>query len=586
MRFSKLVSAITAMSLCSTVLVGTTTMSAVAADETLTFEFQSNGQNQVELTTEEVAAGDVTLPVSLYVIENPGVSAISLKMQINDGEVAEDGSFGNYGFSFSEAALSNPYCFDSVNSGDPMLALSSLFTAERMNLSWVYSLDPTINADAMAEPGTTAWSSDTAWVYDYALADISLVVPQGTAAGTYVLDIRREEYINALTIGTDNPKYGKSTCVSADSDVALDYASIPLTITITDTATTTTTTETTVTTTTTTTSFDDTTVTTTTTTTPPTGDPWVDDYDVLESGHYFNIGDVCGAPGETVVVPIYVYGDTGTAGMSMYYSYDQTLTLENITNGGAYHAGFNVNTAPNSSCIVWVSSNGLNLTAPDGAVLANLTFTIPADATVGTTYDIAVNPGVRGERVYTDIVDQERVSLNPTYLAGSITVIHAGTTALNYTEYNFTEAGQTVDLTLFNAYGDVTWSSSDESVATVDQNGFVTCVSIGSCTITAMNNGVPYTCTIRGGLYGDINASGIVDVEDALLALRQYVSGTFGMSDVLTEEQKGIADVDCDGVNSNDDAMYILHYYVKVTMMGMDVTWYDITGSPNAPGAP
>ena len=49
-----------------------------------------------------------------------------------------------------------------------------------------------------------------------------------------------------------------------------------------------------------------------------------------------------------------------------------------------------------------------------------------------------------------------------------------------------------------NAYDrSVIWSSSDEAVAAVDENGIVTAVGAGSAVITAESNGSKYTCNVR-----------------------------------------------------------------------------------------
>ncbi len=49
-----------------------------------------------------------------------------------------------------------------------------------------------------------------------------------------------------------------------------------------------------------------------------------------------------------------------------------------------------------------------------------------------------------------------------------------------------------------NVEVDITWSTSDESVATVDEDGVVTVVGTGSCTITAAAGNQTAECIVRG----------------------------------------------------------------------------------------
>lgn len=70
------------------------------------------------------------------------------------------------------------------------------------------------------------------------------------------------------------------------------------------------------------------------------------------------------------------------------------------------------------------------------------------------------------------------------------------TVELDKTELTFTAAGETAQLTA-ESKKDLTWSSSDESVATVDQNGMVTAVAPGSATITvSASEDVAASCTV------------------------------------------------------------------------------------------
>ncbi len=617
MRFQKMMSALTACCLGATALASMP-LQANAADETLTFDFRVADSNKVTLTNEALAQGNVSLNVNIYITENPGVNAISLKMQVNDGEEQEDGSFGNYGFYMDEAQFASPYCFDSTG-GDPSTALSSIFVAEKMNLGWIYSVDQTVNADAYAESGTTTWDSDVSWATDYAFATATLVVPKDTPAGTYVLDIRREKYLNSLSTETTKI-YSQSGCRSAGVDASIAYDSVPLTIVVEDsstttTETTTTTTETTTTTTETTTTTTETTTTTTettttqiTTTTETTTSVAVETFpaEVLPEGSdaYLDLlagddftyiyGNVSAAPGETVKMPIYIYNDPGTAGAMLYIDYDSALTAAEISAGNAYRLSMQFNSATNPMAIVWATGDGSNLTAKNGKVLAYLNFTIPEDAEIGTTYE--VNTAEKSADDFeTEVDDTNGIALDVKYIPGVITVVAKdadgnATPALNRTDYSFTAIGETFVLELLNAGdGEVTWYTTAPDAVSVLATGnmaTVTAKALEDAQVIAVLDGVAYTCQIRGGLFGDVNHSGRVDSEDAILALREYNSIELMNETFLSATDRAIADVDGSGDVKVNDVLCILKYYNNKEILHSEITWYEITGNPNAPGAP
>ena len=108
MHTKKIITAAFAMCLAATALCSTGAVSAAAADSQLTFDIRSGGKNEINISAADIAAGDFTIPVDIYIPENPGVNAVQLKLQINDGEVQKDGSFNNYGLYLSDASLASP----------------------------------------------------------------------------------------------------------------------------------------------------------------------------------------------------------------------------------------------------------------------------------------------------------------------------------------------------------------------------------------------------------------------------------------------------------------------------------------------
>lgn len=106
---------------------------------------------------------------------------------------------------------------------------------------------------------------------------------------------------------------------------------------------------------------------------------------------------------------------------------------------------------------------------------------------------------------------------------------------------------------------EINWSSSDRSVARVDDNGKVTAVGYGTATITAESaNGKKATCVVNlkeKYTLGDINADGNINTVDAILILQHVSNKT-----TLTDTQKLAADTSKDGIINTVDAIKILQY--------------------------
>lgn len=89
--------------------------------------------------------------------------------------------------------------------------------------------------------------------------------------------------------------------------------------------------------------------------------------------------------------------------------------------------------------------------------------------------------------------------------------------------------------------------------------------------------------------FGDYNNNGIIDVDDAQNVLIAYAEILVGnkLEDVIPSYGTLLcSDVNSDSDITVDDSQFILIYYAEVTLCGNDVTWYDITKNPKAPGAP
>ena len=164
------------------------------------------------------------------------------------------------------------------------------------------------------------------------------------------------------------------------------------------------------------------------------------------------------------------------------------------------------------------------------------------------------------------------------HVASPVTAITFAETALQMVPGDTRTLTATVtcfDQTVTNKL--VTFSSSDEKVATVDQNGIVTAASEGNVTITATaSNGVSASCTIKVLLLGDANNDGKVDVADVLIIL-QYSAGW----DVTVNTVK--ADVTGDGTIGLSDALKILQDcmggYIALAMRTLQRMLADLNAS-------
>lgn len=111
----------------------------------------------------------------------------------------------------------------------------------------------------------------------------------------------------------------------------------------------------------------------------------------------------------------------------------------------------------------------------------------------------------------------------------------------------------------YNLEGTVggTWSSSNPSVATVDQTGLVTGISPGKAIITyKTSNGYSAHCeiTVSNYLKGDVNRDGSVNIKDAM-EIMYIVTGR----KPLTEDVSIIGDLNDDKSVNIKDAMEIMY---------------------------
>lgn len=86
----------------------------------------------------------------------------------------------------------------------------------------------------------------------------------------------------------------------------------------------------------------------------------------------------------------------------------------------------------------------------------------------------------------------------PPPVVTSLMITYGGQEMVDFTEGVGTEVQLVASTYPLNVEVDVQWSSSDEEVATVSDDGLVTITGPGACTIEAVAGGIRKTCIARG----------------------------------------------------------------------------------------
>ena len=555
----KFVSVLTALTVSATAMGGTFALGAGAATntevETTIIEFvtkDANGNNtfNVEVSADALATDTYTIPVTMYVPQSSGVNSISTKLSINGGKTIgqyEEHLFGNYGITMTNAAYADPYCFDTNwledygVPGAPWMG-TALVTASRFNILWSFDkgISNNYNADsysayvATGESQIFTWTEDEKWARDHAFVTFDIVLPVGLEAGTYVLDVYRDVYVNANSVGTDKLVYGQSLVLGvpdANGDSERTYETRPLTITVIDD----TPSDTTTTTTTTASISSDTTTTTTTDGDSGTGvDPDLmtfafipQDMDYAwdaDQGMY-----VCTvAPNTDFVLGLSVWNDPGTAAGQLRYDFS-TLTFVSRKMGTAYRTGVEWN--PETYDYVWCTSNGLNLIAEDGSVMSYFTL----NAAEAGEYIC----GMMDDPTTNIIRDQEGVDVMPNtpfvFRDTKVIVADTGVTTTTSTEST------------------TTTTSTESTTTTTSTESTTTTTSTESTTTTTTTES---TTPAAGEIYwGDVNVDQKVSIAD-VVRLNKYLAGNAD----ITDQGKLNADCAYDGTLDSKDATAIKEY--------------------------
>jgi len=159
----RLISGLTSLAMMASIAVGSIASVSAAGDYTYSFE-TAFGENTKTITTEEVEAGDVTVPIKVRIYNDPGTCAINFALEMN--KAAEDAGF----------TIENTKATE-YTSGMYEIRGQSMF----LNGAYVW-LSSGNAEDQVANEGE-----------DYSLISFDVVVPQGTPEGTYTIGM--SEYI-------------------------------------------------------------------------------------------------------------------------------------------------------------------------------------------------------------------------------------------------------------------------------------------------------------------------------------------------------------------------------------------------------
>lgn len=190
--------------------------------------------------------------------------------------------------------------------------------------------------------------------------------------------------------------------------------------------------------------------------------------------------------GETITVPVKISSNSGVMGYRLSFVYDESvLTPISAVAGEGFLGNFDnsIGIKTNTFDIIWSNSSNITLNGN----IAILTFKINDTAIFGETI-VAVS------FTQTDTFDEEWNDVN--FVCSDFTV-NVKNVIINNAKESI-KTGETLQLTASTgASSNVSWSSSNESVAQVDSTGKVTAVGSGSVTITASNENGSESITIQ-----------------------------------------------------------------------------------------
>lgn len=210
------------------------------------------------------------------------------------------------------------------------------------------------------------------------------------------------------------------------------------------------------------------------------------------------------------------------------------ITMNKGDKSEALVVSYNPEDTTDDKTVTWSSENEDIATVEDGVVTAVGAGTTNITAKVGeftATCEVTV------------VVPLESISVKADGATDSLEVDDTVNLTVEYSP-----ADTTVER-------DVTWTSSDDTVATVDENGTVTAVKGGTATITATVNGISATCDIKVLIHTTAIALGSSDLQLAKGQVSDPIAVTYNPENTddskdltWTSSNADVATVDENGV--------------------------------------
>jgi hypothetical protein len=209
-------------------------------------------------------------------------------------------------------------------------------------------------------------------------------------------------------------------------------------------------------------------------------------------------------------------------------------------------------------------TSGYSIEVPESVSSVNITAKpVSSKAKVEGAGKVDLNAGTNNIKIVVTAENGNKKTYNLEIVRSSTNVVPLAGITLDKTELTMFN-GETKQLTVkYNPLNTtdskaVKWTSSDKSVATVDENGKVVAIGKGTATITATVGEFTATCKVtvsNNVVVGDIDADGSVTISDALMIFK-YKSGEIKLSDTALKA----ADIDKNNKVELADALRIFKF--------------------------